>query len=539
MGLWSAYFLAKLLLFALGYIGFDPWLNLVFAMFTALPPQNARQRFTKNLIAIPLGIMLLYHDSWLPPLARVLEQTHFLKDFTPEYLWELAQRFINWKLLLGLVVFALVYALARRKLRLSTFVFVAILIVLLRPEVHLPMGPAMATVTPAAAARLAPQTIIDPRNMRADTLDASLGEFYAKEQLRQVRFSPLAADDAPYDIILMHVCSMSWDDLDFARASSDPGSDPTGELLLRRFDIVFDAFSSAASYSGPAVIRLLRASCGQVEQRELYEPPKRECLLIDGLQRVGFSPQWLMNHDGHFGDFFADVRVHGGFPADPEPVARAPVTQHAFDGSPIYDDYAVLSRWWSERLSDPATRVVLYYNSISLHDGNRVVDSSRGGASYQAKVAQFSSDIRRFLDDLQASGRRAIVVFIPEHGAAVRGDRRQIPGLREVPTYAITRVPVGVLLINANRDVTDVQQHVEAPTSYLAVAELLSRFIADNPFTRSDFHVSSYTQNLPQTEPVAQNEHTVMMQVRGHTMVRMPSGEWTSWDVPTRRASLD
>ena len=54
MGLWSAYFIAKLLLFAGGYIGFNPWLNLLFAAFTALPPQNARQRFTKNLIALPL-----------------------------------------------------------------------------------------------------------------------------------------------------------------------------------------------------------------------------------------------------------------------------------------------------------------------------------------------------------------------------------------------------------------------------------------------------------------------------------------------------
>lgn len=527
MGLWSAYFFAKFMLFALGHIGFDPWLNLVFAIFTALPPQNARQRFTKHLITVPLGVMLLYHDSWLPPFARVLEQTNFLKDFTPDYLWELAQRFINWKLLLGLVVFGFVYALARRKLRLSTFVFITILIILVQPEAHLPLAPAMATVAQAPGARPAQAvTVVDPRNMRADALDATLTEFYAKEQQRQVRFSPLAGDDAPYDIILLHVCSLSWDDMDFVRDSEDP--------LLHRFDILFEQFSSGASYSGPAAIRLLRANCGQVEQRELYEAPKRECLLIDGLQRVGFAPQWLMNHDGHFGDFFSDVRVHGGFPGEPMTHANAPVTQHAFDGSPIYDDYAVLSRWWNQRLSDKTTRIALYYNSISLHDGNRVDGEGRTGSTYQARATRFSSDIRRFLDDLQASGRRVIVVFIPEHGAAVRGDRRQIPGLREVPTRTITRVPVGVLLINANGDVTDVQQRISSPTSYLAISELLSRFIADNPFTRSDLHVSSYTQNLPQTETVAQNEGTTMLQIRDTSMVRMPSGEWTAWDAGSK-----
>jgi cellulose synthase operon protein YhjU len=532
MGLWSAYFFAKFGLFALGYIGFNPWLNLVFAVFTALPPQNPRQRFTKNLIAIPLGVLLLYHDSWLPPFARVLEQTSFLKDFTPDYLWELAQRFINWKLLLGLVVFGFVYALARRKLRLSTFVFIAILVILVRPESQLPFEPAMANV-PQAGPRPAaqPAPAIDPRNMRADALDGLLTEFYAKEQQRQVRFSPLAGDDAPYDIVLLHVCSLSWDDLDFVRDNADP--------LLHRFDILFDQFSSSASYSGPAAIRLLRANCGQVEQREMYEPPKKECLLIDGLQRVGFAPKWLMNHDGHFGDFFSDVRVHGGFPAEPIPHNNAPVTQHAFDGSPIYDDYAVLSNWWNKRIVDPTTRIALYYNSISLHDGNRVDGAGRTGSTYQARMTRFSSDIRRFLDDLQASGRRVIVVFIPEHGAAVRGDRRQIPGLREVPTRAITRVPVGVLLINANGDVTDLQQKVESPSSYLAVGELLSRFIADNPFTKPDLHVSSYTQNLPQTDPVAQNEGTTMMQIRDTTMVRMPSGEWTAWDAASRQVASE
>ena len=166
MGLWSAYFIAKLLLFAGGYIGFNPWLNLLFAIFTALPPQNARQRFTKNLIAVPLGIMLLYHDSWLPPFARVLEQTDNLAAFAPSYLWELLLRFINWKLLLATVVLAFFYALARRKLRLSTFVFIAILVVLVRPDSPMPFEPALATTAATQAVRQNPQAAIDPRNLR-------------------------------------------------------------------------------------------------------------------------------------------------------------------------------------------------------------------------------------------------------------------------------------------------------------------------------------------------------------------------------------
>jgi cellulose synthase operon protein YhjU len=528
MGLWSAYFIAKLLLYGVGYIGFNPWLNLVFAIFTALPPQNPRQRFTKNVIAVPLGIMLLYHDSWLPPFARVLEQTHNLATFTPEYIWELLQRFINWKLLLAMVVLGFIYALARRKLRLSTFVFIAILVVLVRPDSPMPLEPALATAAVTQGARQNPQAAIDPRNLREEALEGMLTEFHEKERLRQVRFAPLLGDDAPYDIVILHVCSLAWDDLNYVDAEGDP--------LLQRFDILFDDFNSAASYSGPAAIRLLRGNCGQMPHRQLYEAPRGDCLLIDGLQRVGFTPKWLMNHDGKFGNFFSDVRTHGAFPVEPESLQGAKIAQHAFDGSPIYDDYAVLSNWWEKRLADPAPRTVLYYNSISLHDGNRV-GANKGPAGYDGRLTKFSSDIRQFMDDMEASGRRAIVVFVPEHGAAVRGDRRQIPGLREIPTRAITHVPVGVRLINTAPGVSKVRQRIEAPASYLALNELLSRLIADNPFAKPELQLGAYTQNLPRTEAVAENEGTTMMQISGQSLVRMPNGEWTPWEVSVRQAA--
>jgi Cellulose biosynthesis protein BcsG len=102
MGLWSGYFLAKLVLYAFGYLDFHPWLNLAFAIFSALPPQNARQRFAKNLIAVPLGVVLLYHDSWLPPIGRALAQAQTLSTFTASYLLELAGRLVSLRLLLGL-----------------------------------------------------------------------------------------------------------------------------------------------------------------------------------------------------------------------------------------------------------------------------------------------------------------------------------------------------------------------------------------------------------------------------------------------------
>jgi cellulose synthase operon protein YhjU len=523
MGLWSAYFFAKLLLFAGGYIDFNPWLNLAFAAFTALPPRNRRQGFAKNLIAVPLGLVLLYHDSWLPPISRALSQAGNLQSFSASYLLELLGRFISLRVLAELAVMMAVYLLARRKLRLSTFVFIAILLIGAFPHGWPSFGPAVisnavASTTPGAA----PAAEVEPRNMRPEALDALLTSFYAKEKQRQVRFTPAAQDGAPYDILILNVCSLAWDDLRLVKRDKDP--------LFARFDLVLSNFSSAASYSGPAAIRLLRGNCGQTEHTQLYNPPNPECLVLDGLQKAGFEPHWLMNHDGQYGNFYADVHDRGGVAVTPDNNNGAQLAQQAFDGSPIYGDYSVLSRWWAKREGNPAQRVVLYYNTVTLHDGNKVVGSGHTDSSYATRLNTFISDLSHFLDDLQHSGRHVVVVLLPEHGAALRGDRRQISGLREIPTPAISRVPVGVLLVNAAKAAQSVQQRIDAPSSFLAVNELLSRLIADNPFTKQGLSISRYTQGLPQTDSVAENEGTTMMLLGRQYMMRTPDGGWSPWD---------
>jgi cellulose synthase operon protein YhjU len=521
MGLWSAYFFAKLLLYAGGYIDFSAWLNLGFAAFTALPPQNGRQRFAKNLIAVPLGIMLLYHDSWLPPISRALSQAGNLQAFSWSYLMELLGRFVSLRVLAELAVMLGIYTLARRKLRLSSFVFVSILFIIIMPH-GWPIQSSALLPTAAATTSSGAPVVVDPRNMRPEALDTLLAQFYAKEKQRQVRFAPAAQDGAPYDVLILNVCSLASDDLRFVKRDRDP--------LFARFDLIMANFSSGASYSGPAAIRLLRGNCGQTEHTQLYNPPNPECLVIDGLQRAGFEPHWLMNHDGQFGNFYADVHDRGGMPVTPDSNGGALLAQQGFDGSPIYSDYSVLSRWWARREQNPAPRVALYYNTVTLHDGNRVVGTGHSDSSYPTRLSQFIADLGHFLDDLQHSGRHVIVVLLPEHGAALRGDRRQISGLREIPTPAISNVPVGIVLVNATKATQSIQQRIDAPTSYLAVDELLSRLVADNPFTKPGVSLASYTQGLPETDFVAENEGTTLIQVGRQYMMRSPDGAWSPWD---------
>ena len=96
---------------------------------------------------------------------------------------------------------------------------------------------------------------------------------------------------------------------------------------------------------------------------------------------------------------------------------------------------------------------------------------------------------------------------------------------------------MGVRLINTPPGAAKVKQRVEAPSSYLALNELLARLLADNPFAKPELQLGTYTQNLPRTDSVAENEGTTMMYISGQSLVRMPNGEWTPWDVPSRQVA--
>jgi cellulose synthase operon protein YhjU len=400
---------------------------------------------------------------------------------------------------------------------MSTFAFLGILAVALAPHAQFWAAAAPGRVAAAATAVADESVSLEPA-----ALDARLARFYAEQKSVRIRFTRPAADDLPFDILILHVCSLSWDDLKTLKLAPD--------ALFGRFDLLLTNFNSAASYSGPAAIRLLRGSCGQTPEARLYDPAADDCVVMDGLQQAGFEPHWVMNHDGHFGNFFGDVHDRGGLAAPLEDNSGATPAQQAFDGSTVYSDYSVLSRWWARRQANRAPRVALYYNTISLHDGNHVLGSGHPDSSYGARLARLSSDFGRFLDEVRASGRHVVVVFIAEHGAALGGDRRQIEGLREIPTAAIAHVPVAIALLNAARPAPAPPDSIGAAASYPALNELLSRLIADNPFTRPLQSLDSYTGSLPQADFVAENNGTTVMQVGTHYMMRSPDGAWSSLD---------
>ncbi|WP_251277537.1 cellulose biosynthesis protein BcsG, partial [Enterobacter hormaechei] len=78
-----------------------------------------------------------------------------------------------------------------------------------------------------------------------------------------------------------NICSLSWSDIEAAGLMDHP--------LWKHFDFVFKNFNSETSYSGPAAVRLLRASCGQLSHTNLYQPSGADCYLFENLAKLGFN----------------------------------------------------------------------------------------------------------------------------------------------------------------------------------------------------------------------------------------------------------
>ncbi|WP_429113812.1 cellulose biosynthesis protein BcsG [Aeromonas rivipollensis] len=98
LGGWNIYFLAKFALLWAGYLNFHPLINLVFAAFLIFPLPRAGLRRIRHWLALPVGVGIFYHDTWLPGMESIRAQGAQVFSFTLDYWLELLGRFINWEM---------------------------------------------------------------------------------------------------------------------------------------------------------------------------------------------------------------------------------------------------------------------------------------------------------------------------------------------------------------------------------------------------------------------------------------------------------
>ncbi|MDF3931317.1 cellulose biosynthesis protein BcsG [Pseudomonas citronellolis] len=505
LGLWNLYFLAKFMLLWMGLLDFHALLNLLFATGLLLPLPGVWLPRLRQVIAVPLGVALFYKDTWYPPFRRLFEQSEVLA-FSWEYVADLLSRFVNWD------VIGVVFALILGYLFIAPWLRLTLLNVALLLWVYLAGALPAFNVGPVQVASADGAQAGGGQVAESNAIDAFVDQFYRDQAGKMTRFPGRNDKGEPFDLLVLNVCSLAWDDLEDAGMRDN--------ALFRRMNIVFDNFNSATSYSGPAAIRMLRASCGQPRHVQLYEAANEQCMLFDNLAKLGYSPELMLNHNGPITRKYLTFLAGQHLPQRLMDSDDFPAALKAYDGANIARDLDVLHAWWEHRVKEQKPAISLFYNTITLHDGNRITnpDGSTRRASFQERAKTFLGDMESFIDLLHKSGRRVALVLVPEHGAAVHGDRMQISGMREIPSRSITHVPVGIKLINMGEDNNRGPLHVTTPASYLALSELVARLYGQQG---GALDLAALTHDLPSTAAVSENSDSAVVEYQGLPYVRL------------------
>lgn len=527
LGWWTLYFALKLALYASDTLSFSPLYNFSLLCFVVIPLHSRWLNITRHIIAIGLALLLLHHDSYLPPLERLFSQWDLVSQFDTVYLLSLAKDFISLDFLLLGFVLIVGYLYLSQILRLSAFVVIGMVIASIPSSFwQMSLTTSQAVETTANNASNNTPTTTAPTQVAVDTssegLTTYVGQFFRDQASKTSSLSNIDAltTQPNFDILFLSVCSLAWDDLEYSGNIDHP--------IFKEFDILFKHFNSATSYSGPAVLRILRANCGQQSHADLFNDNlTAQCSLFDQLARLGYEKEVFMNHDGKFDGFNKHIANNIGNFSPAVDIETMTPSQYAFDGTRIYSDGQILSQW--EQINHTKPTVSLY-NTISIHDGNRVVGQSGSRlVTYKRQQKILLDELYAFFQALKTSKRNVVVVLLPEHGAAVRGDRMQISGMREIPTKAITNVPVGIKFFGdvaiQNRSQIDVEQSV----SFLALSDLLANILTSNMYEGNATSLTSLTQGLPTTPVISQNSGTTMLEVNDTQFYSFDDQSWTEY----------
>ncbi len=525
LGLWNVYFIAKFALAHYEYLTLNFLYNGLLLLFILLPLKNRFLRLVRTGLALIAATALLYSESWLPGPDSIISNAQNIAGFSAMYVAQLIVDFVNVKMVIWGIVIVLAYLLIKNWVRLTVFTLGYFICLVLQPYyVAWTTKPAVEQNVEVVAQNEPSQpqqeTNADPSAITSETIDKWYTAFLDYEKGRRAEFPQgLSANDTPFEIILMNICSLSNDDL--------LASDLMNHPVLSEFNIRFDHFNSATSYSGPATLRLLNAVCGQVNHDSLYDGRRPECEIMNRLDQLGYRQHLYLDHRGQYDNYLQTLRDKAGLMAPLESTAKYPVRYMAFDDEEISDDLAVLRDWQRKTSRDKETkRHVTLFNFIALHDGNRLPRHSRW-EEFKPRAIRFLNDLQTFMHELERSGRKVMLIVVPEHGAAVRGDRIQAPRLRDIPSMRITEVPLMVKFFGIKNMPTE-PIHVTGPTSYLAMSTLIGRVLSLNYFGADGGSVplEELVRDLPETNPVSENGQSVVLTYRGNDYIRQKGGEW-------------
>lgn len=516
LGIWNVYFVLKFALAGFGYINLNLLGNALLMAWFLLPVERRGLRILRGTLGFVAAFILIYSESWLPGIESMIENKGGITGFSLLYVAELAIDFINPQMVGWSLLALLLYFLLRNYLRLTFFTIAYFLGAVTLPFVQ-SLLPEEAPVQVAGTTT----TTQAPGKTKADDLKA-VGEWYSafvdyERERRATMPQGLSEKDTPFDILFLSICSLSNDDLVASQLDTHP--------VFNRFNIRFDEFNSATGYSGPALLRLLNGACGQPTHNDLYGERRTECEVMTRLGTLGYTQRLLMDHSGEYDNFLQSLRDKAGVTATLDHT-KFPLRYMGFDDEEISDSLAVLRHWQRTQARSKDRRTVTLMNFIALHDGNRLPGRGRS-EPFKPRAKRMFDDLNTFMNELERSGRKVMLVVVPEHGAAVRGDKIQAPRLRDIPNLRITQVPTMVKFFGL-KDLPAEPIHVTGNTSYLALTSLIGKTLETDYFGKQGGSVplEDLVKDLPQTNPVSENGQAQVLKYKDREYVRLNGGEW-------------
>ena len=522
LGIWNIYFIIKLILVLNGVIELNFLKNIAFIAFLLMPLENKTIAILRQVIAIPLGFMLFYEDSYLPPIWHLFNQLEQISKFDMSYWLELLQRFVSLNFILIIFISTVFYFMFYKTLRVSVLVIIGIFLIQIT---HSPHSPSLINNEVQTTARIdRPLNSNGTDTSEKAQLNNYRNEFFKKQATLNISFPEVLKNKTKFDILALSICSLSWEDIKYFKLEN--------HKLLKEFDILFDNFNTATSYSGPALVRLLQANCGQKSHADIMSKPSNEqCYLISNLKKLGYDMELVLNHNGTFDNFATLIKEKGRMGASPNHFNVKPYLLN-FDDSPVYRDKDIFNQWLMNRENSFENKKFTLYNTVTLHDGlhyeaNKSLTSSE---TYEKRLVTLLDDLYVIVDGLKKSNRPIVVLLIPEHGANIKGDKIQIAGMRDLPSPAITNVPVGLKIIGNNIQRTGFQQHVIQQTSYLAIAHIVNQLLEEDIYSKNEFDPGSLVKNIPDTPMLSENDGSIVMQYNNNYYYSFNNDEWTAYD---------
>ncbi|MAK71895.1 MAG: cellulose biosynthesis protein BcsG, partial [Idiomarinaceae bacterium] len=381
VGHWGFVFLVKAALAWQGILTLQMALNIALIAVLIIPVKTGVLNVLRHLLVGIALAVLTYSESSLPPFQSVMDNLAQMAQFSFGYWLELSSRYLDMAVISWLVVALVIYLYLANIVRITPVVLIALISTTLAQPQQSVLAPALASAESKTQKPEdeTPTQFLQQFYQQQNTTTGLPGDFDI-EQFNQ----------SGTDVLIVNICSLSWQDI----RQSDIDSHP----LFSDVDLILTQYNSVSSYSGPSALRVLQANCGQRPHSELFQTA-RECLVAEQFAQINAPAELLMNHDGEFDNFSTLMQRQGGLNYQPASREGVPVSMLSFDGSPIYTDYEVMARWLQQR-SDGNN--FTFYNSISLHDGNRLVGSNLDSyESYARRAERLLDDIMDLFEDIE------------------------------------------------------------------------------------------------------------------------------------------